>query len=73
MKRAASKIHSAQAHPEDHGNMGKVFFATSVTQFRQLSLDHEHRGLYQSPAGRFKEINNNIIIYPVPDLGQILC
>lgn len=63
----------AQAHPENHGNKGGVFFATPIAQFRQLSPNHDYRGLYQSPDGRFKEMNNNIIIYPVPALGQIFC
>lgn len=71
MKRAASEIHSAH-DPADHGNKGKVFSASSVTGFGQLSPDHDYRGLYQSPAGRFKEINNNVITYPVPALGQML-
>lgn len=62
-----------QAYPEDQGNQRKVFSVTSVTQFGQLSPDHDYRGLYQSLAGRFKEMNNNVIIYPGPALGQILC
>ena len=61
-----------QAHPEDHGNKGKVFSASSVTGFGQLSPNSDYRGLFQSPAGRCKEMNN-VIIYPVPALGQILC
>lgn len=78
MKRVASEILSAhnqveQACPEDHGNKKKVFSATSVTQFGQLSPNHDYRGLYQSPAGRFKEMNNNIVIYSGLALGQTLC
>lgn len=63
----------AQAHPENHGHKGEVSFATPVAQFRQLNPNHNCRGLYRSPDGRFKEMNNNIIIYPVPALGQIFC
>lgn len=59
-----------QAHSEDHRNKGKVFSATSVTRFGQLSPNHDYRGLCQSPAGRFKEMNNNIKTQPVPALGQ---
>lgn len=73
MKKAASEKHSAQAHPGDYGNKGKLFFATSVIQFRQLSSDYDYRGLYRSPAGRFREMNNDIIMYPGPALGQLFC
>ena len=73
IKKAASRTHFAQAHSENHGHKGEVSFATPIAQFRQLDPNHNCRGLYQSPDGRFKEMNNNIIIYPVPALGQIFC